>query len=611
MSDDLKHNSAHKVLEQVSEANYFLNAHHVFDNQAIGDIPYASSTTKISRLPIGANGKILSVASGVPAWIVPGALGASAYIVPSDAPAVIKTFATNLQTAGYPVWVCDGTGDHTDFNTALASYNNIWAMDGTYSFAGTVTVSPGKHLILSSQAVIKPTTNADVIVVLLGGELTGGIVDVQTSTIGDAFTSAAVLLSGLGGATATMFQSKTIIRDILIYGRATDAGGADTGKGLWVKALNGEAIGFAQVDNVKIEYFKEGLYLSTVGTGFINNNTFTNLFLAHQYYPIFANAAGASIGSNNIDAQIQPGNVTQTAIYATSLLASTVKLQITDSNLIATNNVAVFISGSRNDVWLTYSELGKSIYDASFYSTFHVTYQIEDLVETTPSCLKDNYAFAIPFGNESGSVASDALVNYTGSHPLTLYNTPTWGTNAIGAKKLTLNGTTQYGKLVDTFLMMGNKVLTLIYAPDFNGNDNALHVIATWYRGVSEQITLRKTAANDLELFWWWYLPGSANATASWAASFSAGDILIIQMVKDETNDLLELWVNGTKVGTAAATGQVSGNNGALWLGSDATPANYAGGDYYFLGLLNLRLSDTGLENLTNQQADVVGLEIP
>ena len=41
---------------------------HVFNNQAIGDLLYASSTTQLSRLGIGANGDFLTLTAGIPAW---------------------------------------------------------------------------------------------------------------------------------------------------------------------------------------------------------------------------------------------------------------------------------------------------------------------------------------------------------------------------------------------------------------------------------------------------------------------------------------------------------------------------------------------------------------
>jgi len=47
-----------------------------------------------------------------------GNLGASAWVVASDAPTAIKNFANMLYLGGYPVWVCDGTADNVQIQAA-------------------------------------------------------------------------------------------------------------------------------------------------------------------------------------------------------------------------------------------------------------------------------------------------------------------------------------------------------------------------------------------------------------------------------------------------------------------------------------------------------------
>jgi hypothetical protein len=63
MANELKHASAGNELTQ---AEWEGTAIHVFDNQATGDILYASSAAQLSRLPIGSG--ILISSGGVPAW---------------------------------------------------------------------------------------------------------------------------------------------------------------------------------------------------------------------------------------------------------------------------------------------------------------------------------------------------------------------------------------------------------------------------------------------------------------------------------------------------------------------------------------------------------------
>lgn len=52
----------------VTQTEYEQEDTHVFNDQAIGDIPYASSTVRIERLPIGATDAVLVVSSGIPSW---------------------------------------------------------------------------------------------------------------------------------------------------------------------------------------------------------------------------------------------------------------------------------------------------------------------------------------------------------------------------------------------------------------------------------------------------------------------------------------------------------------------------------------------------------------
>ncbi|MDD5081785.1 MAG: glycosyl hydrolase family 28-related protein [Dehalococcoidales bacterium] len=120
MANELRHKNT-DVVNKLSASEWVDVDTHQFNNQATGDLAYAPSATQISRFPIGANGKILSVASGLPAWVVPGALGASAYVIANDAPAAIKTWATILQTAGFPVWGCDGTADDVQIQAAITA----------------------------------------------------------------------------------------------------------------------------------------------------------------------------------------------------------------------------------------------------------------------------------------------------------------------------------------------------------------------------------------------------------------------------------------------------------------------------------------------------------
>tara|TARA_R110002020_G_scaffold112669_1_gene259106 strand:+ start:1234 stop:1749 length:516 start_codon:yes stop_codon:yes gene_type:complete len=65
MADEFKHGSVGTTLTQNEWEGI---GTHVIDSQATGDIIYATSASQLSRLGIGATGKVLKVAGGIPSW---------------------------------------------------------------------------------------------------------------------------------------------------------------------------------------------------------------------------------------------------------------------------------------------------------------------------------------------------------------------------------------------------------------------------------------------------------------------------------------------------------------------------------------------------------------
>jgi len=65
MANELRHTSVGTVLTQ---AEYEAVTGHSFDGQATGDMPYASSSTTLSRLAIGTTNQVVIVSGGIPAW---------------------------------------------------------------------------------------------------------------------------------------------------------------------------------------------------------------------------------------------------------------------------------------------------------------------------------------------------------------------------------------------------------------------------------------------------------------------------------------------------------------------------------------------------------------
>ena len=66
---------------ELTQAEYITSdgTGHVFESQATGDILYASSATVLSRLGKGADGTVLELASGLPAWTASPTIGATSW----------------------------------------------------------------------------------------------------------------------------------------------------------------------------------------------------------------------------------------------------------------------------------------------------------------------------------------------------------------------------------------------------------------------------------------------------------------------------------------------------------------------------------------------------
>ena len=70
MANELKHKD---IGDDLTKVEFELVDLHQLDSQATGDLIKAVSDTQLSRLPIGANDKVLTVVGGVPAWADPPA----------------------------------------------------------------------------------------------------------------------------------------------------------------------------------------------------------------------------------------------------------------------------------------------------------------------------------------------------------------------------------------------------------------------------------------------------------------------------------------------------------------------------------------------------------
>jgi len=129
MANEFKHKS---VGSELSQTEFESTGGHVFDSQAIGDIPYASSTTQLSRLGIGGTGAVLTVTGGIPAW----------------------------DTTWTPTGdLIPATDDSYDLGSASAAWQDLFLEgDITLTDAGTLATSAGGLTVTSAAAATWSTS---------------------------------------------------------------------------------------------------------------------------------------------------------------------------------------------------------------------------------------------------------------------------------------------------------------------------------------------------------------------------------------------------------------------------------------------------------------------
>ena len=122
MADEFKHGSVGTTLTQNEWEGI---GTHVIDSQATGDIIYAASASQLSRLGIGATGKVLKVAGGIPSWEDVDAGDLSGTTLNSG---VVTTSITTVGTLATGTWnataiteVYGGTGQ-TSWTTGDVPY---------------------------------------------------------------------------------------------------------------------------------------------------------------------------------------------------------------------------------------------------------------------------------------------------------------------------------------------------------------------------------------------------------------------------------------------------------------------------------------------------------
>jgi hypothetical protein len=95
MANEFKHAS---VGTSLSQSEYEAIGGHVIDSQATGDIIYASSATQLSRLGVGSNGHVLTLAGGIPSWAATAGVSAADLTGTTLASNVVSSSLTTVGT---------------------------------------------------------------------------------------------------------------------------------------------------------------------------------------------------------------------------------------------------------------------------------------------------------------------------------------------------------------------------------------------------------------------------------------------------------------------------------------------------------------------------------
>lgn len=165
------------------------------------------------------------------------------------------------------------------FNSALATGKYVFVPDGIYKVTGTIVVPRKATLIMSANAVIKPSGNFNVIQLKPECRVIGGKID--TSGVA-SFTSACLYATGQD--TFQPYQQLTIVKDMNFLGKEHESDASPTstswtGKGIHFYSGNssntafgnGAYIAYIQVSNINITNFYRGIYLEREKTP-INGN---------------------------------------------------------------------------------------------------------------------------------------------------------------------------------------------------------------------------------------------------------------------------------------------------------------------------------------------------
>jgi len=145
MANELKHGS---VGTELTQAEWEAVGTHVFDSQATGDIVYASSSSQLSRLGVGSNTNVLTLASGIPSWAAPAAAAAGSLTGSTLASGVTASSLTSVGTIATGVWQGTDVGvAYGGTGVSTLTQNGVLVGNGS-SAIGSIDMSTKGHVLI-------------------------------------------------------------------------------------------------------------------------------------------------------------------------------------------------------------------------------------------------------------------------------------------------------------------------------------------------------------------------------------------------------------------------------------------------------------------------------
>ncbi|HUV52890.1 MAG TPA: NosD domain-containing protein [Dehalococcoidia bacterium] len=254
-----------------------------------------------------------------------GTLGATCWVVPSNAVAKVKQFAQLLQNSGYLVWVCDGVADQVEINAALAAGKSVALGEGNFNITASINLDSNQTLKGNGKNTILTTATAGLIFISAVG---GSGTEKTGITISDM---------QIDGATVSevgiwfKYVDFSVIQNVYARRHSSGAGTYCSGIYLWLSDFN-QILG----NNCQGPGY-DGIFLKSSNNNIISGTT------------CVGNNAGIALDTSNNNTV--SGNVCQGNIYIGMELCATSRHNTVSGNVCQGNNThGINLMAAHNNV---------------------------------------------------------------------------------------------------------------------------------------------------------------------------------------------------------------------------------------------------------------------